>query len=148
MNPTVLKLFVDDEPVSQPEPEKSKAVVEQPAPPPVDGDPLANWKAEKLYYSVGEVASLFGVSTSTVRHWTKQFDLKVRTTAKGDRLFAEPQIRQLIDIHRQVKVKGLKIRAAKDVIRNRKLSALEQAELSRALMNLRALLVSIGNQIT
>ena len=30
---------------------------------------------EKLYYSIGEVAEAFGVNTSLIRFWEKEFDV-------------------------------------------------------------------------
>ena len=30
---------------------------------------------EKLYYSIGEVAAAFGVNTSLIRFWEKEFDV-------------------------------------------------------------------------
>jgi len=37
--------------------------------------PYKEKKVEKLYYSIGEVARIFGVNTSLIRFWEKEFDV-------------------------------------------------------------------------
>ena len=50
----------------------------------------------KLYHSIGEVATAFDVSTSLIRFWEKEFDvLKPRKNKKGDRLFTQEDIKNL-----------------------------------------------------
>ena len=47
----------------------------------------------KLYHSIGEVATAFDVSTSLIRFWEKEFDvLKPRKNKKGDRLFTQEAV--------------------------------------------------------
>ena len=48
----------------------------------------------KYYYSIGEVAAMFGVNTSMIRYWEKEFDvLRPRKNKKGNRLFTERDVR-------------------------------------------------------
>lgn len=152
MNTKVLSLFGDELPVVAPTPRKrraAKAGEEAPAPEPDNAaDPLENWKAEKLYYGIGEVAALFGISASNVRFWTNEFKLKVRTTAKGDRLYGEAQILELRRIFQLVKIKGHKISAAKNLLKERKYSAADAADLRQSLLKLRNLLVQVSNHIS
>ena len=112
-------------------------------------DPLAGWKAAKHYYAIGEVAELFGITASTIRFWTNEFKLKVRTTGKGDRLYNESQIQELRAIYNLVKIKGHKINAAKILLKEgKKTEALDTLELKHSLLKLRNLLVSINNTLT
>jgi len=37
--------------------------------------PYKERKVEKLYYTIGEVAEMFGVNTSLIRFWEKSFDI-------------------------------------------------------------------------
>ena len=37
--------------------------------------PLKEKPIEKLYYSIGEVATMFGVNVSLLRFWEKEFDI-------------------------------------------------------------------------
>ena len=51
---------------------------------------------EKRYYSIGEVAKAFGVNTSLIRFWEKEFDaLKPKKNAKGNRKFTPEDIKNL-----------------------------------------------------
>jgi hypothetical protein len=50
---------------------------------------------QKQYQTIGEVAKLFDLNTSHIRFWTKEFNIKVRTTRKGDRLYTRQQIEEL-----------------------------------------------------
>src|SRR5690606_26784959 len=73
---------------------------------------LHGWQAEKQYYTIGEVSSLFRVNTSHIRFWTKEFRLKVRTTKKGDRLYKPEDIRELATIYHLVKERGFTLAGA------------------------------------
>ena len=42
----------------------------------------------KLYYSIGEVAEMFGVNTSLIRFWEKEFD--VIKPHKNKKMIASP----------------------------------------------------------
>jgi DNA-binding transcriptional MerR regulator len=78
--------------------------------------PLAlqpEWTAEKAYYTIGEVALLFGLAASAVRFWTKEFGINVRTTPKGDRLYTPKNITELRAINHLVKERGFTIAGAK-----------------------------------
>ena len=45
----------------------------------------------KVYYSIGEVADMFGVNTSLIRFWEKEFDvIKPHKNKKGNRQFTPP----------------------------------------------------------
>jgi DNA-binding transcriptional MerR regulator len=51
---------------------------------------------EKLYYSIGEVAKLFGVNSSLVRFWEKEFDIiKPKKNKKGNRMFTQKDVDNL-----------------------------------------------------
>ena len=68
---------------------------------------------QKQYQTIGEVAKLFELNTSHIRFWTKEFNIKVRTTRKGDRLYTRQQIEELKTIYHLVKEKGFTIPGAK-----------------------------------
>ena len=113
-----------------------------------DADILAGWKADKQYYSIGEVATLFHVKTSNIRFWTKEFELKVRTTRKGDRLYTPDQIRELRAIYNLVKERGFTINGAKSKLKSNKRKTVEAVDLKQSLLHLRNKLISIRNQIS
>lgn len=70
---------------------------------------------EKLYYKIGEVASLFKVNTSLIRYWEQEFDfLKPKKSQKGTRYFTRKDIDNFEIVHHLIKEKGLTIQGAKD----------------------------------
>tara|TARA_B100000497_G_C7519283_1_gene315695 strand:- start:231 stop:566 length:336 start_codon:yes stop_codon:yes gene_type:complete len=76
--------------------------------------PYKEFKIEKLYYSIGEVAKIFDVSTSLLRYWEKEFDiLKPRKNKKGNRLFTKLDVKNLKMIYHLVKEKGYTLDGAK-----------------------------------
>ena len=80
---------------------------------------------EKLYYSIGEVAKMFGVNTSLIRFWEKEFDLiKPTKNKKGNRLFTQQDVDNFHKIFHLVKEKGYTLAGAKE-----KLSVREETNL-------------------
>ena len=50
-------------------------------------------KPLKVYYSIGEVADMFGVNTSLIRFWEKEFNvIKPHKNKKGNRQFTKADI--------------------------------------------------------
>lgn len=74
---------------------------------------------DKLYYSIGEVAKAFGVNTSLIRFWEKNFDvLQPKKNAKGNRLFTPKDIENLKLIYHLVKEKGYTLDGAKAALKD------------------------------
>jgi len=69
---------------------------------------------EKRYYKIGEVAKAFGLNTSHIRFWEKEFDiLKPKKNKKGNRLFTQEDLKNLKLIYHLVKEKGFTLEGAK-----------------------------------
>ncbi|RYE26391.1 MAG: MerR family transcriptional regulator [Sphingobacteriales bacterium] len=143
-------------PPPAPEAEKPKATPKPKAKKPIKPQPkedlgkteiLAGWVAEKQYYSIGEVATLFKVATSHIRFWTKEFDMRVRTTRKGDRLYAPDQIKELRAIYNLVKERGYTIAGAKAKLKSDKKASVETIDLKQSMLQLRNKLLHIRNQL-
>jgi len=80
---------------------------------------------EKLYYSIGEVSQMFGVNTSLIRFWEKEFDIiKPTKNKKGNRLFTQQDIDNFHKIFHLVKEKGYTLAGAKE-----KLSVKEETNM-------------------
>ncbi|TAH39949.1 MAG: MerR family transcriptional regulator [Bacteroidetes bacterium] len=76
--------------------------------------PYKEKEIEKLYYSIGEVAQIFGVNTSHIRFWSKEFDvIKPATNKKGNRLYTMSDIENFKKIYHLVKEKGFTLKGAK-----------------------------------
>lgn len=76
----------------------------------------------KLYYSIGEVAEMFGVSNSLIRYWESEFNvLKPSKNKKGDRRFMVKDIRTLEKIYTLVKERGFTLDGAKKELKTQPL---------------------------
>jgi DNA-binding transcriptional MerR regulator len=106
-----------------------------------------DWKGDKRYYSIGEVAALFKVKTSHIRFWTNEFKLNVRTTRKGDRLYTPEQVKELRAIHHLVKGRGFTLTGAKAKLKTQNKRDVETIDLNQALLQLRNKLVIIRNKL-
>ncbi len=108
---------------------------------------LAGWTPEKQYYTIGEVAALFEVRTSHIRYWTTEFDLQVRTTRKGDRLYSPSAIAALRAIYHLVKERGFTIPGAKAMLKEQPKTSVNTLDLRQALLQLRNQLLTIRNEL-
>ncbi len=77
-------------------------------------DKLENITLTKLYYSIGEVATIFDVNSSLIRFWEKEFNLiQPKKNAKGNRLFTPKDILSFNKIYHLVKNEGYTLDGAK-----------------------------------
>jgi DNA-binding transcriptional MerR regulator len=98
---------------------------------------------QKQYYSIGEVASMFGVNNSLIRYWENEFDiLDPRKNRKGDRLFKPEDIKNLQLIHDLLRRRKFTMEGAKDYLKKNK-QAKEQYELINSLQKVRAFLLEL-----
>lgn len=75
----------------------------------------------KLYYSIGEVADLFGVNASLIRFWEKEFpSISPKKNKKGNRLFTVQDINKIDAIYVLVKERGFTLDGAKKALKSRK----------------------------
>ncbi len=157
MSAEVQLLFDDEIPPEKMEAVgKSRARKKKEAPPsssPGQEDPssssqlLHGWKPEKQYYSIGEVAALFSMNTSHIRYWTQEFSLRVRTTRKGDRMYTPDQILEIKKIYELVRERGYTLAGAKARLKTDRMLHNETIDLKQSLIQLRARLVTIRNQL-
>lgn len=93
--------------------------------------PYKEKETVKLYYSIGEVAAMFGVNTSLIRFWEKEFDIiKPNKTKKGNRLFSADDIENFKKIFILVKGEGHTLQGAKEKLKNWKEPVEDQKEIS------------------
>ena len=107
--------------------------------------------AEKLYYSMGEVAEMFDVNTSLIRHWESQFSiLRPKRNKKGNRLFSPQDVENLKLIYHLVKERGMTLEGARKALRKGPAgSGVDRdAELMVRLQRIRALLVEVREDLT
>lgn len=107
------------------------------------------YKPEKLYYSIGEVAELLGESTSLVRFWTDSFSNFVRPdrNAKGDRKYTPKDIENLRIIHHLVKDKKMTLEGAAARMKGNKEGLDNRAEVVQRLKGIKEMLQDIAKSI-
>lgn len=102
--------------------------------------------AEKLYYSMGEVAELFDVRPSLLRYWESQFGvLRPKRNKKGNRLFTPQDVERLKLIYHLVKERGMTLDGARRALRQTRAEGgmSRDAELMERLQHIRAMLVEV-----
>ncbi len=102
----------------------------------------------KLYYSIGEIADMFGVSTSLIRFWENEFDvLKPKKNSKGDRRFRDKDIQILKIIFHLVKEKGYTLDGAKRELKTNRKQHEKRLEVIYSLKELRVFLVNLQEEL-
>ena len=110
-------------------------------------------KLTKLYYSIGEVASIFDVNTSLIRFWEKEFTIiQPKKNKKGNRLFTVKDIENFNKIYHLVKIKGFTLEGAKNFIKskeeiqidnNQPIESTESSEVIAKLESIKAKLIQL-----
>jgi DNA-binding transcriptional MerR regulator len=102
----------------------------------------------KLYYSIGEVADMFGVNTSLIRFWEKEFNsIHPKKNRKGNRMFTPKDIENLRVIYHLLKERGYTIEGARKKLKDNKEETLKTSELVSKLKYVRAELAKIKTQL-
>ena len=105
-------------------------------------------KELKLYYSISEVAAMFGVSETLLRFWEKEFPQIVpRKSGRNIRQYTKEDIEQIRLIYNLVKVRGLKLAAAREALKKNKEGMQQTVEVVERLKEIRAELVAIRKEL-
>lgn len=106
--------------------------------------------AEKLFYSMGEVAEMFDVNPSLLRYWEEQFPmLKPRRNKKGNRHYTPEDIEVLKSIYHLVKERGMRIEGARKALREERKAGkvVGYSELLERLQHIRTLLMEVREEL-
>ena len=98
----------------------------------------------KRFFSIKEVAEEFGVNETLLRFWEKE----PKKGGRGIRFYTREDIEQIRIIYNLVKVRGLKIAAARELLRKNKEGTTQAVEAVEHLRNARAALVELRNQLS
>lgn len=102
----------------------------------------------KLYYSIGEVAERFGVSTSLIRFWEKEFDIiKPKKNKKGNRLFTKEDVDNFYTIYHLVKERGFTLDGAKKKLKSNRAETLSQIEVIKSLNKIKEFLLELKSHV-
>lgn len=75
----------------------------------------------KIFYSISEVAEMCGVSETLLRYWEREFpNISPKKSGRNIRQYTKEDIDEIRLIYNLVKVKGLKLSAAREVLKKNK----------------------------
>jgi DNA-binding transcriptional MerR regulator len=110
--------------------------------------PYKKPKIEKIFYSIGEVAEMFGVNTSNIRFWENNFDiLKPHKNAKGNRLFTKDDIENMKIIYQLLRERGMTIKGAQMKLKDNKEDTVNNIEVVNRLQEIRKMLLDIKDEL-
>ena len=102
----------------------------------------------KLYYSISEVAAQFGVAESLLRYWEKQFpNIHPKKSGNNVRQYTQADIEEIRLVYNLLKVRGMKINAAKEVLSKNKKGAGDTSVIIDELKSLREELVALRKEL-
>lgn len=103
----------------------------------------------RLYYAIGEVAEMFHVNESLLRFWEKEFPhIAPKKNARGVRQYTREDIEKIATIYDLVKGRGLKIAAAREVLKRNKDGEHNPTEAVNRLRLVRAELVAMKEALS
>ena len=108
---------------------------------------LATNKELKLYYSIGEVAKMFNVSETLLRFWEKQFpQISPRKSGRNIRQYSKEDIEEVRLVYNLVKVRGMKLAAAREALRKNKQGEQRTSEVVERLKTVREELMKMKHE--
>jgi DNA-binding transcriptional MerR regulator len=110
--------------------------------------PYREKPVEKLYYTIGEVADMFGVNTSLIRFWEGEFDIiKPKKNKKGNRLFTKQDVDNFHLIYNLVKERGMTLKGAQKKLKENKEDTAHNFEVVKSLKEMREMLIALRDSI-
>ena len=99
-------------------------------------------KELKLYYSIGEVADMFGVNPSLLRFWEKEFpQISPKTAGRGIRQY------RIGLIYHLVKEKGMTLPGARQRLKDNKEATVRNYEIVNKLKAIKEELLAIKREL-
>ncbi len=110
--------------------------------------PYKEREINKLYYTMGEVTSMFEVNASQIRFYEREFDIiQPKKNKKGNRLFTQEDIANLKIIFNLVKEKGYTLQGAREFLRQNKNEAQENQRVVESLQKLKNFLIEVRDSL-
>lgn len=102
----------------------------------------------KHFYSIKEVAAMFGVSESLLRFWETEFpNIAPRKGGRGVRQYTKDDIEEVRIVHHLVKERGMTLQGAREAMKHGKEGTSKQIELIERLTSIRDELKAIGKEL-
>jgi len=103
---------------------------------------------EKLFYSISEVAKMFGINQSNLRFWEKEFkQLNPKRNDKGTRFYTPDDIQTIKQIIYLTTDQKLTLDGARRKLSQKKDSIAKQQEVVERLKVIREELIGISNAL-
>jgi DNA-binding transcriptional MerR regulator len=99
---------------------------------------------QKQYYTIGQVATMFGVNHSLLRMWSNEFSsfLQTRTNKKGDRYYRPEDVKTFHLINHLLRQRKFTMQGAKEFLKkNKKIDA--RFEILQSLEKIKGFLLEI-----
>ncbi len=111
--------------------------------------PYKEFKIEKLYYSIGEVAEILEESTSLVRFWAQKFPefIKPARNKKGNRLFTAEDLSNFRIIHYLVKERGMTLEGAAKRMKDNRSGEDRRVDVISTLSSIKSRLLEISDSL-
>ena len=102
-------------------------------------------KELKLYYSIGEVADMFGVNPSLLRFWEKEFpQISPKTAGRGIRQYRKEDVETIGLIYHLVKEKTV---GARQRLKDNKEATVRNYEIVNKLKTIKEELLAIKREL-
>lgn len=103
----------------------------------------------KQFYSISEVAKIFEINETTLRFWEKEFPQQIapKKGTRNIRHYTKDDLEKIRVVYNLVKVRGLKLSAARELLKKNKEGQSQQTEVVDRLRQLRTELVAIKKEI-
>jgi DNA-binding transcriptional MerR regulator len=106
-------------------------------------------KGEKIYFTVGDIATMLNVNESLIRFWNKEFDqiLKPHRNRRGVRYFTKNDVETYSKIYHLVKERGYTLPGALEVLKSNTIANDENFEVIKTLKTIRNFLLELREEI-
>ncbi len=111
--------------------------------------PYKEFKIEKLYYTIGEVAEILEENTSLVRFWAQKFPeyIKPARNKKGNRLFTADDVANFRLIHYLVKERGMTLEGASKRLKDNKSGVDRRVDVVEILTGIKERLTKVSESL-
>lgn len=77
---------------------------------------LKDDQIKRLYYSIGDLATMLNTTSSCIRFWLNEFGIEIRKNRRGDRRFTPEEVALLTQINKLLTVDRYTLEGAKKVL--------------------------------
>jgi DNA-binding transcriptional MerR regulator len=103
----------------------------------------------KLYYRIGEVASLVGVEPHVLRYWETEFrSIRPQKSRKGQRVYSRKDVEKLLEVKALLYQRGFTIAGARKQLRERGFEPAPAGDpVERSAKRMRETLLSLRSEV-